>query len=449
MAYSGPVILVHAQFPSVRPGVPGHSDPSTWVWVPCLEFPVERVNALQISSKPLKWIRYCIGAVTGTQGHLSRRQDVPEPVDYDQPLPPESVPESTALYYHVSAAEKELMFPTDPHLADPPKTNSVHSRAATTTSSIACLTFHQELRERDTYCVANGENELFCDAVHLVPHCKDDDYIKALTTRRCRGREEDIVPTIDDVRNGILLQADFHKMLRRTLAFMPLPNFALDINDVTVLPGAAGPPASSQSQSQMYIIHLFEPLEPFPIANTALRLPPSSSSPPPSPSSSSSLNANPNAHRWPPTALFDATYGAAVLHTFGTPHLHARASAIWDALYYDPHHGGSARSVAAAQVQRRRGRIRRAVARDRMAGTGHGEAGGPALRELAALVPYLGMGLGELAAYLEERARGDVAAEGEEKARVAERVRRWREGVVAAARAERGSDLSGLVGGPG
>ena len=170
---AGPTILVHAQLPTVKPSDPLYSHTSTWVWVPCLEFPVDRVNELQFSSKPLKWIRYCIGAVTGAQGHLSYNADSLDIIDYDQPLSSDSA--SIVLYYHVSDAEKDLMFPTDPHLADPPKTNSVHSHAATTTSSIACEEFHQALRERDVRCLASGSHEMYCNATHLVPHCKDDD----------------------------------------------------------------------------------------------------------------------------------------------------------------------------------------------------------------------------------------------------------------------------------
>ena len=170
---AGPTILIHAQLPTVKPSDPGYSDMSTWVWVPCLEFPVDRVNELQFSSKPLKWIRYCIGAVTGTQGHLSHNADSLDVVDYDQPLSSESA--SMALYYHVSDAERELLFPTDPHLADTPKTSSVHSYAATTTSSVACEAFHQDLRDRDTRCLITGSEEVFCDAIHLVPHCRDDE----------------------------------------------------------------------------------------------------------------------------------------------------------------------------------------------------------------------------------------------------------------------------------
>ncbi len=79
-----------------------------------------------------------------------------------------------ALYYDISDAEKEQMFPTNSHLADPPKMNSVHSCASTMTSSVACQDFRQDLLARDTRCMAMGWHKVCCDAVHLVPHCKDD-----------------------------------------------------------------------------------------------------------------------------------------------------------------------------------------------------------------------------------------------------------------------------------
>ena len=173
MPNTSPVILVHAQLPTVRPGGPDYLDPSTWVWVPCLEFPVERVNELQFSPKPLKWIRYCIGAVTGARGDLSREQDVFDVIDYDQPLSSES--RSMDLYYHISDAEKERMFPTDPHLADPPRTDSVYSRFNTSTSSAPCRTRRADLEDRDERCGATEYRQQCCDSVHLVPHCKGDD----------------------------------------------------------------------------------------------------------------------------------------------------------------------------------------------------------------------------------------------------------------------------------
>ncbi|KAM5542414.1 hypothetical protein V8D89_003873 [Ganoderma adspersum] len=380
-----------SKLPTIRPGGLGYSDPSTWVWVPCLEFPVDRVNELQFSSKPLKWIRYCIGAVTGTQGHLSHKADSLDVVDYDQPLSSDSA--SMALYYHVSDAERELMFPTDPHLADRPKTSSVHSFAATTTSSVACEGFHQDLRDRDTRCLITASDEVFCDAIHLVPHCRDDEYIRTLTTRRCRGREDDIVSSIDDVRNGLLLRASFHRLLRQTLAFMPVPNFAMDSTD-------AVPPSADPSE-RMYVVHPFLPLESFKIAGSRLAMP--------SPSSNSRSN-------WPPQVLFEVVYGATVLHEFGVPDVHARVAAIWDELYYP--RGGFDATAAKMCVQRRRARVRRNVARGPPRPDGF---------DLLMLIPYLGVPEDELREYFAEGAR---RAEEEKRKGAEEKVNGWRADVV-------------------
>ncbi|PIL37637.1 hypothetical protein GSI_01331 [Ganoderma sinense ZZ0214-1] len=352
MEPSDPVILVHAQLPTVRPGGPGYLDPSTWVWVPCLEFPIERVNELQFSSKPLKWIRYCIGAVTGTQGHLSHQADVLAIVDYDKPLSSKSESQSMALYYHVSDAEKEQMFPTDPHLADPPREDSVHSDGNTTTSSAPCRTFHEDLVERDECCVATRWQENVCDSVHLIPHCKGDDYIRMLTTSRSRGRAEDIVSSIDDVRNGILLHCGVHIVLRRTVAFLPLPNFAMNASDV--VPGA-------DPSEVMYPVHAFGPDYKDLLARARLTLP--------------SPERTWAARNWPPPTVFEVVYGAAVLHEFGVPETFARVADAWEELYYPQ--GGWAASNDAYFAERHRARAEHDTPRQHctVSGSTRSEAG--------------------------------------------------------------------------
>ncbi|KAI1782346.1 hypothetical protein LXA43DRAFT_1104239 [Ganoderma leucocontextum] len=367
---SGPVVLVHAQMPTVKPSDPRYSNASTWVWVPCLEFPVHRVNRLQFSSKPLKWIRYCIGAVTGAQGHLSRKADSLDIIDYDQALSSDS--ESMLLYYYISDAEKEHMFPTDPHLADLHKTNSVHSRAATTTSSVACEAFHQDLQERDTRCVVLGWEEDYCDAAHLVPHCKDD--------------EDDIVPAIDDVRNGVLLHAGLYKLLRQTLGFMPTPNFAMDSSDV--VPGA-------DPSERVYTVHLFVPLKSYHIAGSRLVM---------------------SESNWPPPVLFEAVYGAVVLHEFGVQAARARVAEVWEDLYYP--RGGFDATTTETDLRRRRARAQR------------DEARGPPKPDhfdLLMLIPYLAVPPDELRQYFAGVER--KAAE-EEQRSVEEKVSRWREDVA-------------------
>ncbi|KAI1791102.1 hypothetical protein LXA43DRAFT_1143443, partial [Ganoderma leucocontextum] len=385
-------ILVHAQLPTVRPGGPGHSDPSTWVWVPCLEFPVERVNQLQFSSKPLKWIRYCIGAVTGAHGDLSHQHDLLELVDYDQPLSSES--QSMLLYYHVSDTEKEQMFPTDPHLADPARTDSVYSRGNTSTSSDPCRAFREDLDERDECCVATGYEETWCDSVHLVPHCKGDDYIRTLATRRCRGREEDIVSSIDDVRNGVLLHAGIHLALRRTVAFLPTPNFAMDSSDA--VPGA-------DPSAPMCHVHAFGLQYKDLLAGARLTIPP------PGPEW---------ALQRPPPALFDAVYGATVIHEFGVPAMRARVADAWDGQYYP--RGGFEASNDAYFVERHRAREERAATR------------GPDWRpqeelDMIAMFPNSLMSMGEMRQHMTDMKK---KAKQEARKRAGQKVSEWRENVA-------------------
>ncbi|KAI1791106.1 hypothetical protein LXA43DRAFT_1143447, partial [Ganoderma leucocontextum] len=374
---SSPAVLVHAQLPTVKPSDPRYSDASTWVWVPCLEFPVERVNQLQFSSKPLKWIRYCIGTVTGAQGHLSRKADSLDIIDYDQPLAFES--ESTLLYYHRREEERRLLI-----VCSPP------SLAATTTSSVACEAFHQDLRDRDTNCVVSASEEVFCDAVHLVPHCRDDDVRTWYTY--APGRAEDIVSSIDDVRNGLLLRAGFHKIMRQTLAFLPVPNFAMDSSD-TVL--------GAHPSEHMYIVHPFIPLKSYHIAGSSSTL--------------AMPDCDTSDQRWPLPVLFEAVYSAVVLHEFGVHAARARVAEVWQDLYYP--RGGFDATAAEIDVGRRRARMQRAEVRG---------PPGPDHFDFLMMFQYLAVPPDELRRYFADVER---KAEEAEQRSVEEKVHRWREDV--------------------
>ena len=225
--------------------------------------------------------------------------------------------------------------------------------------------------------------------------------------------QDDIVLAIDDVRNGILLQANLHKILRQTLAFMPvrlttliniasirahsdplcgvrvtqLPNFAMDTNDV--VPGA-------DPLENMRTIHLFEPLKSLDIAGARLAMPDSDQS------------------RWPPPVLFDAIYGAVVLHEFGVHATRSSVTDIWEELYYPR---GFEVTAAETRARKRRARLQRAVSR----------VSEPDYLDLTMLVPYLALPPDEPAQYFADME--DKAREGGHWS-VAEKVRQWREGVA-------------------
>jgi hypothetical protein len=148
-----------------------------WEWQKCLVFPVSKLNDLQFSSKPYKWIRYCTGVVVGARGELSTERDSPNPVtmDYDSGISGVSI--DLDLYYHIADQEKRRMFPIDGKIVGPRTVTS--SRTSTRRDE-----FFEDVVVRDERCVVTGDSE-YCDAAHLLPHSKGDkvyDSCMALST---------------------------------------------------------------------------------------------------------------------------------------------------------------------------------------------------------------------------------------------------------------------------
>ncbi|KAI9456922.1 hypothetical protein HD554DRAFT_2042455 [Boletus coccyginus] len=252
MATTVPEIRVFAMFPLD----PTSSRPSSWEWVHCLTCPLDTFNSLQFVRKPYKWIRYATGVVVGAQGDPSFSRDSPHDVmDCNQDLQFESID----LYYHTSDDEKQKMIPAD---LDMDRTTIINiSDASEATSRRA--QFRSDVVERDRVCVLTGYMERGCDAVHLLPHSKGDEYIESYTERRSRDPAgNDIVFEIDDVRNGILLNKIAHGTFGKKFAFLITPNFAMTTADVNT----TAPPTEKRCTA-----HLFVPEEPEVFGDPTLR----------------------------------------------------------------------------------------------------------------------------------------------------------------------------------
>ncbi|KAG6810064.1 hypothetical protein H0H92_013520 [Tricholoma furcatifolium] len=306
--------------------------PSNWHRVHCLTIPVETLNALQFSQRPLKWIRYAIGAIFGAQGDLSSSPDSPDAVDYNAVLPAES----TALYYHTSEKERRRMFPVDPDVE--------RTSIPTSISPPRNAEFHNGVAERDgSKCVLTGYPQEVCDAVHLVAHSKGDEYIADYTRRRSREPTGgDIIQDIDSVRNGLLLNAFTHRSLGTNVAFLTActtcaictylepdsaneqtPNFAMTTADID----PTAPPAQ-----KTYTAHLFRPDDPFSLGNDTLPL-------------GSPLRIS-DSPEWPPPILFDAVYTGATLRD--------ELSVTWKDIYENYRVSAAAQKVKQAQERETR-----------------------------------------------------------------------------------------------
>ncbi|KAN0097128.1 hypothetical protein V8E55_001574 [Tylopilus felleus] len=259
---------------------PNNLEHSNWNWTHCLTFPLDTLRSHQFTSKPYKWIRYATGVVVGAQGDLSFSPDSPhDVVEYDHDLPSESA----NLYYHTSDAEKQRMFPADPDMGH----TTITSSDPTTRVDL-----RSQVIERDGTCVLTRFHSFNCDAAHLLPHSKGDEYIDNYTHRRSRDTDgNDIVSEIDDVRNGILLNKVAHPNLGKNIAFLMTPNFAMSTADVD---------PTAQPTEKRCIAHLFDPDLPESFGDPAFH-------------SGSQVRMPNTADKWPPNILFDAVYAKHIL----------------------------------------------------------------------------------------------------------------------------------------
>ncbi|KZT63137.1 hypothetical protein DAEQUDRAFT_770878 [Daedalea quercina L-15889] len=177
------------------------------------------------------------------------------------------------------------MLPIDPNVLDE-RTSVIHTSV------------RDNVAERDgRRCILTGaSNE--CEAAHIIPLMKGNEYNKALTECMCSVQApEDVIDDINDVRNGIFIKGDLHTAFGVLLAVLVTPNFAMDVSDV---PGSAHTPTHTSTGCTLHIFEgdiiigaslqwvLIESGSQVRIADKA----------------------------WPPAVLFDAVYASLALKTF-------------------------------------------------------------------------------------------------------------------------------------
>ncbi|KAF8526587.1 hypothetical protein BU17DRAFT_82697 [Hysterangium stoloniferum] len=198
-------------------------------------------DASRYSTKPLKWIRYIMAAVVGcAKGELAAyTEDENDNGQTDLPLNLEdTAPQHRKLRF---IPEGPISF------VDVDGLNHLKSSQITTPSRTG---FRDDVVERDESSVVNGLEKEFCEAAHLIPHSKGNDYIQALCLWRSIEEEPEI-DNINDIRNGILVNKDVHTYFTLSrLAVLHTPNFALDMDEVL-------PNSTYQNPSFRFTPHFF------------------------------------------------------------------------------------------------------------------------------------------------------------------------------------------------
>ncbi|PVF91668.1 hypothetical protein CPB86DRAFT_878393 [Serendipita vermifera] len=185
-------------------------------WVVFFSIPVREIPEFTVS--PHKWFHFLCGTIYGQAGSLHVSPDNGQLVDY-------AVQDLNQLYedYYFSSMEQ-------PRWLDPDLLNNKRSLCEIPPKR-SQAPFRTRLIARDSQCVATGCSEQISQAAHLIPKSKGDKFIRSFTA--LRGEQEDLIESIDDPRNGLLLTLILHEWLDRSdIAVIKTPNFAMAPEDV-------------------------------------------------------------------------------------------------------------------------------------------------------------------------------------------------------------------------
>ncbi|KAN0082622.1 hypothetical protein V8E55_008417 [Tylopilus felleus] len=192
----------------------------------------------RLSNRPLRWLRYVMFSICGARGDLFRTLDpTDDPVDYNTSL----ADLSTVIYYKPS---EDCIFVDYEGFDD---------RITSTNQTFGRAGFRRIIIRRDGSCVVTKEPAGNCDAAHLIPWSKGDEYIAKVV--RLRSRLYSTPPSIsgiNDVQNGMLLNATLHRRLGRgEVAFIKTPNYGLEPSDIKRLD--LGPPCTDHITFQQLV----------------------------------------------------------------------------------------------------------------------------------------------------------------------------------------------------
>ncbi|KAH9025430.1 hypothetical protein EDB85DRAFT_217922 [Lactarius pseudohatsudake] len=186
-----------------------------------LTIPLEDVQRLSI--RPFKWLRFVVFSICGARGELSA---IPNGHTVDYNTTTELV--DTTYYYKPLG---DFIF-IDLHGLNDRKTPTTDMNKRTSK-------FRESVMARDKLCVITQESLDDCDAAHLIPKSKGNDYIqKVIEQRSPLYGHTTTISGIDAIENGVFLSKTIHsKFGRGDVAFLKTPNIisGLDHTDIPIL----------------------------------------------------------------------------------------------------------------------------------------------------------------------------------------------------------------------
>ncbi|KAH9054869.1 hypothetical protein EDB87DRAFT_1413202 [Lactarius vividus] len=185
-----------------------------------LSIPLDDVCRLFI--RPFKRLRYLLYCICGARGDLSASQGGP-PVNYAITAP--SWP--MTLYTSINLRVGQCIFVDYEGLND---------EMTSTDQTPRRDNFRREILARDgSFCVVTRDVVGSCDAAHIIPRSKGDEYILNVVRERWLLYEDEDTPPeirIDAVENGVFLGKTLHAKLGTGEVALNTPNYGLDPTDI-------------------------------------------------------------------------------------------------------------------------------------------------------------------------------------------------------------------------
>ncbi|KAF8482447.1 hypothetical protein DFH94DRAFT_365059 [Russula ochroleuca] len=193
---------------------------------PFLTIPDSDIQRLAIH--PFRWLQYVMFSICGAYGNLSAMPDGP-PVNYDCTSMVDNI------YYYNPLGDSDCIF-----------VDYKGSNDQITSSSLTDhhYNFREDVIHRDgLFCVITQHPAEHCDATHLIPRSKGDEYIKKVVQDHSPlYHPSPSISGIDDVQNGVLLWKGVHSFLfTGEVAFLKTPNYGLNPTDIQRLEVNQGP----------------------------------------------------------------------------------------------------------------------------------------------------------------------------------------------------------------
>ncbi|RDB23437.1 hypothetical protein Hypma_009450 [Hypsizygus marmoreus] len=290
-------------------------------WLPALAISTNELTLFAVY--PLKWLLFVISTIYGRNGSLLLGRNGPKVSisDYTSTGPIHGE-------YFFSSGESPLFIDIDGESSMSSDADAYEHWDAFNTGVI----------ERDVQCVFSGLDADICEPTRLIPRIRGPDYLQLVLDQSLEGNNalhdmDNGVPNSsndldkdsktstlemhcndrsdvgrlqgfdDDVRNGILLNANLHAGSKHSkIGFIMTPNFILSPNDI---PHVAGTAVSSDLSTHRLTLHHFSQVEgsPSPFCyfhNVDAHIPGDSAA-------------------YPPAAIVNTVYCCKVLANYGSP----------------------------------------------------------------------------------------------------------------------------------